>query len=227
MKKSILLAPIFGLWMCISAHAVSTIPAMISEDNPTRIGLSVVETTSFSPLAINELSGTFGLAYGFGGGFEGGFQLRGGAKSDKLFGANSVTDWFLAGDGQIRYLGNVTDFLYIGLQAQFGYAYTFAQANITVGSGMTAAVGLPLGVTFGGDKYAFYAMPELRFGGKTATEPEEVFGSLVALRGVFGAYVYVGGPSLYAEVSPGTKDISKSENDLFVLDATVGIAFDL
>lgn len=226
-RKFVSLFSIVLFFLASMADAVSMIPVMISEDTPTRIGVSVVESTSFSPLAINNLYGVLGLAYGFGGGFEGGFQFRGGVKSDKLFDPNATTNWLLGGEAQIRYLGNITDFLYIGLQGGFGYTYTFGLANITQGSGLSATVGVPLGLSFSDNKYVVYAMAEFRFGGKTAALPEEVFGSLVGLGGAFGTYIYVGGPSIYAEIRPGTTDISQNQNNTFVLDATVGIAFDL
>jgi len=210
---------LFGL----SASAVSTIPVPIPEDMPLRLGLAVKETNSFVPLAVNHLGGILGVAYGFGGGFEGGFQIRGGANSDALFQSLTPPTWNLGGDVVLRYLGNVTDVFYLGLQGRVGYNYMFGSATFTAGSNVTAGVGIPFGFMFG-DAFALYLMPELEFGNRAAADTS-VFGSLVGLGGAIGGYLCLGGPKLFLEVKPKTRNLSDAWNT-FGMDVMLGIAFE-
>jgi hypothetical protein len=209
----------------MNASAVTTIPVPISEDEPLRFGAAIRTSAAFSPFAIQELTGIAGLAYGFGGGFEGGFQIRSGGNSGKLFAAGYVTSTELGGDLMLRYLGNVGDSFYLGLQGRFGYDYTFGQPSLINASNVTASVGLALGVSFS-RLISVYVMPEIDFG-RRANRTEGAFGSLVGLGASVGMYVCLGFPKLYFEVKPGTKDIGNKVPNAFVMDASLGLAFEI
>ena len=222
-KVSKLFAALLIALFTYGANAVTTIPLPISEEYPLRLGGGIVESNTFSPLAMTNLSGLVGIIYAFGGGFEGGFQIHGGVVSNKLFDSTEKTEGRIAGDAALRYLGNVTEVFYLGLPGRFGYAYTFDRETITQASNIIAAVGVSFGLMY--DSWTIYVKPELEFGGRSSLD-DEVFGSLVGLGGAVGVLVKIGGPRLYLELTPKSSDISSSQNT-FALDVELGVAFDM
>jgi hypothetical protein len=229
------------LFAC-TASGVATIPVPILEDQPLRVGAQATASATFSPFALQRLDGILGAAYAFGGGFEGGFNFRaggiacalpacpGGQASPMLFDSAYQTDTVIGGDMVLRYLGNVTEFgnardsLYLGLQAQVGYDYTFNQNSIATASNVTAAVGVPLGIIFG--SVAVYVMPEIDFGRRLSTT-DGVFGSAVGLGGAVGTYISFGMVQTYLEVKPKSLNISDSSATNFAMDATLGLALEI
>lgn len=212
--------------IAISASAVSNIPVPISEDNPLRLGGAAQTSFLFSPLAFQYLGADVGLAYAFGGGFEGGFSIRGGVTSDELFQTGHTNNGILGADVMLRYLGNLSDSFYMGLQGRVGYDYTFGMVDITAGSNITAAVGLPFGITFGGQVISLYLMPEINFGQKDPNSTDGVFGSLVGFGAAIGTYVCLGTPKIYAQVKPKTLNIAATSNN-WAMDAEIGLAFEI
>ena len=227
MKKYFLQTASLAIVLFSTSTWAQFIPVPTLEESPLRLFVGVDDNNTWSPFALQQLQGNASAVMGLGMGFDFGINLHGGVGQDKgLFTAGNAMQGLIGGDIMLRYLTNVTDFLYLGLQAQGGYMQNLSMTPMTPnGASIPVDAGLVLGLTFA-DVVHLYANPAFEFGRKSPADEAKWFGSLIGLNIAAGLAIDMGGTTLVLQGKPRWANLSDASNT-FNTAFLVGLAWDL
>jgi hypothetical protein len=222
----------------MSASATFT-PVPTKEEAPLRLVVGVTEGNTFAPAGLQNLGAFGSLVIGVGSGFDVGFRVHGGvnnssgANTPGLFQTGVVYGGYVGGDVMLRFLGNVTDAFFMGVQASGGYTYMFNRPALPAGrtaasdaSLIPVTAGLVFGFTFA-DAASIYLYPAFELGRKNMTD-NGVWGSLYGMSIPLGTWIDLGGTNLVIEAKPRVADVTGFGTAAnWGMDATLGLGWDL
>ncbi len=239
MKKNMsVLLSLISILFALSATAEGNfIPVPTVEEAPLRLFGGIDSNVGFDSFRLNHLQGAGSVVYGVGSGLDVGFALHGGVINNSgLFMTGNAAKGLVGADVMLRFLGNITDMFFMGLQATVGYSNDMTFADLKLASSIPTAVGLAMGLSLA-DVVQLYVFPQFNFGGKTAAEqkPDDiknavVWGSQIGMSAAIGAWVNMGGTNLVIEARPewaSVQDLGNFKSDNFSTNVLVGLAWDL
>jgi hypothetical protein len=235
-KNMMLLVSSLAILFSISATAEGNfIPVPTLEEAPLRVFAGFDVDGAFSPYQFNHMQGVGSVVYAVGSGFDVGFALHGGVSNHQgLFMANNKAYGLFGADFMLRFLGNVTEMFFMGMQATVGYDYNMAGANMTLASCIPVSAGLAIGLSFA-DSVQIYLFPQFNFGGKgsdltVSTTNDAMWGKEIGMSSAVGAWINMGGTKLVIEARPAWKtiyDIGNFKSDNFSMNGLMGLAWDM
>ena len=237
MKKNMtLLLSLFTILFAISATAEGNfIPVPTSEEAPLRLFVGLDGNGGFSPYLLKHIQGGGSVVYGVGSGFDVGFTLHGGvsngahASTQGLFVDGNMGTGIVGADFMLRFLGNVTEMFFMGIQATVGYKYDWSGANFAEASSVPVTAGIAFGLSFT-DVVQIYLFPQFNFGGRGADDSTKIWGSQVGMSAAVGAWINMGGTKLVIQARPGWETIfnlGNFDSQNFCLDGLIGLAWDM
>lgn len=244
MKKfrSQIVASLAVALFAVSASANFT-PVPTKEEAPLRLVFGITEANSFDPLAMQNLGGNLSLVVGLGSGFDFGARIHGGVNNaypedlskPGLFKPGYAFGGDVGGDIMLRFLGNVSDAFFMGIQASGGYTYMFGRTPVaqttalTDASNITVTAGLVFGFNFA-DVVNLYLYPAFEGGRRDGTVPDngKVWGSLYGASVAVGTWIDMGGTNLVLEAKPRLYNWSAAgDAKSYGMEATVGLGWDI
>jgi len=232
MKRKILLATsLLAVLFSFTTSASSSLftPVPTNEGAPLRWYVAGFQNNVWSPLQSHQLEALGSVVYSLGSGLDIGLGIHGGTYNhDKgLFTSGTTYNWMVGGDVMLRFLGNVTEIFFVGIQATGGYHYNSEGDTFAEHSHIPVTAGLSLGFNIA-DVVNLYVFPEANFGGKTAIE-DKYWGNQVGLSLAVGAMINLGNANLVLEAKPRFKNYAKwtFKNEDFATDWSVGLAWDI
>lgn len=222
MNKKILLFIFLAsgsLWAQYSVTSTHFTPIQLSEEYPLRI------TSSMNMASGPNLELELGLLYHLGTAFDVGLGLHGGIMDSSV----SSVEGALGFDLMLRFLTNLSESSFGGLQTQFGYAYMgLGNSDVTLND--ASAFPITLGLILGGtvqEVTKLYIFPAVELG-QTRRVGDSLWKSGVGLRITFGTTVELStGRYLLIEARPKIADFDSNPSfKTFSTDVGLGFLFD-